>query len=139
MIHLTPPIEVILHGDIAEAKWLPATWPFKYNQAPLLVKNSGESDFPKLKGLIESANCPSWEAKFSSKFRARGKPLDKGTADEVIRVFEQQTASDRFNLYASTYVEALPYPPPNIDKNRQQTYLQLLSKLSESHEGEKCK
>jgi hypothetical protein len=136
LVCLTPPIQVISHqgilrGDVAEAKWSPTDRLFKYTQAPLLIKNSGESDFPLLRHFIERANCPSWEARFASKFRSRREPLNTDIAEEIIQVFEFQAGSGKRDLFASAYVEALPYPPPKIDKNRQQTYSKLLSRLPE--------
>jgi hypothetical protein len=137
LVLLTDPIETISHGDFAEAKWSPANRPFKYSQAPLLIKNSGESDFPLLRHFIAPANCPSWEAKFAGKFRARRMPLDTSIAEEIIRVFDQRAASGNPELFASVYVDALPYSPPKIDDNRRQTYFNLLGKLLENDEA--CK
>jgi len=132
LVLLTDPIETISHGDFAEAKWSPANRPLKYNQAPLLIKNGGESDFPLLRYFIAPANCPSWEAKFASKFRSRRMPLDTSIAEEIIRVIDQQAVSGNPDLYVSAYVDALPYSPPKIDDNRRQTYFNLLGKLPEN-------
>jgi hypothetical protein len=131
LVLLTESIRIILHGGIAEAKWSRKNKPLKYNQAPLLVRNDGRSDFPLLRHSIASANCYSWEAKFSSKFRSRRMPLDTSIAAEIVRVFDQQVASDNPDLFISTYIDALPYPPPKIDHNRRQTYNSLLYKISE--------
>jgi hypothetical protein len=127
LVHLTPPIEVISHSDFAEAKWSPVNMPFKYAKAPLLIHNSGSSDFPRVRRFIERANCSSWEAKFACKFRARRAALDTDIAEEIIEVFEQKANTKRADLFASTYIEALPYPPPRIDNDREQTYWQLLN------------
>ena len=127
LVHLTPPIEAIPHSDFAEAKWCPAKMPFRYTEAPLFIKNiTGNSDFPLLKEFIESANCPSWEAKFSSKFRTRREPLNTNITKEIIEVFEQKANTKNTNLFAPTYDKALPYPPRMIDNDRQQTYWRLL-------------
>ncbi len=126
LVYLTPPIQVVSHGDFAEAKWSPAK-PFKYSKAPLLVHNNGKSDFPLLKNFIEYTNCPSLERKFASRFRSRRIPLDVKIAEEIIRVFEKEANSKEADLFASSYIEVLPYYPLKIDNNRQQTYLQLLS------------
>lgn len=126
LVHLTPLIEVIHHGEFGEAKWQPAKMPFKYNEAPLLINNFGHTDFPLLRQFIEKTNRPSWESKFSSRFRARRDPLDKEVAQEIIDVFEQKVTVASSNLFASIYVDALPYLPPKIDHSREQTYLHYL-------------
>lgn len=126
LVHLTPLIEVIHHGDFGEAKWQPAKMPFKYNEAPLLINNFGHTDFPLLRQFVEKTNRSSWESKFSSRFRARRDSLDKEMAQEIIDVFEQKVAVASSNSFASIYVDALPYLPSKIDYNRSQTYLHYL-------------
>jgi hypothetical protein len=132
LVLLTDPIETISHQNFVEAKWSPENRPFKYNRAPLLINNSGECDFPLLRHTIISANCPSWEAKFASKFRSRRTPLDMDLAGEIIQVFNQQVVSSNPDTYATTYIDALPYSPPKIDFNRRQTYFNLLGKQQEN-------
>ncbi|MFZ2398606.1 MAG: hypothetical protein WAW31_08065 [Smithella sp.] len=126
LVLLTDPIRAISHGDFAEAKWTPENRPCKYSKAPLLIRNDGTSDFPLLRHFIASANCSSWEAKFSSKFRSRRMPLDTSIAAEIVRVFDEQVASGDPDLFISTYIDALPYPPPQIDHNRLKTYSHFL-------------
>lgn len=126
LVHLTPPVVTIHHGNFAEVKWSPAKMPFKYNQAPLLINNEGESDFPLLRKFITNTNRTSWEGKFSSKFRSRREPLAVDLAHAIIEVFERLSNSNKPDLFALTYVEALPYPPPKVDDNRQRTYLRSL-------------
>ena len=75
LVYLTPPIrEMVLHrtihGTIVEAKWPYEHMPLKYIHAPLLIRNDGNSDFPLLRTFVKRANCPSWESRFASKFRA---------------------------------------------------------------------
>jgi hypothetical protein len=132
LVHLTPPIKIISHGDFVEAKWSPENRAIRYNQAPVLIKNDGQSDFPKLRDMIANAKCRSWEAKFASKFRSRRKPIEKNDAEEIMRVFDQRVMSGSPDLFVSSYTDALPKPPPLIDNNRRQTYLVFLGKLPES-------
>ena len=129
LVLLTSLIEPMMHADFVEAKWATGNMPFLYSQAPTLIKNDGESDFPLLRQFIAPANCPSWVAKFFCKFRARKMPLDMVIAEEIIQVYDQKVASSHPDLFASTYVDALPYPPPLVDSNRQQTYHRLLGLL----------
>jgi hypothetical protein len=103
----------------------------KYKKAPLLIDNDGNSDFPYLRIYIENANrkgnCPSLVSTFSSKFRSCRQPLDVKIANQLIKVFEK-TASGSHNIFAQTYFDALPYPPPNIDENRKHTYFECIKK-----------
>lgn len=129
LVHLTPPIEIVYHADRGEARWQPATMPFKYPEAPLLIDASGSSDFPLLRHFIEKTNRSGWVAKFSSRFRSRRTPLDHTLAQEVIEVFEHSVATAPSNWFAATYVEVLPYPPPLIDHDRQATYQNWRNRL----------
>lgn len=135
LVLLTPPIETRMHGGCIEAKWSPATMPFKYSQAPILIRNNGDCDFPLLRQVIAPANCPTWERKFASKFRARKMPLDPDIAEEIIRVYQQMTLSGNPELFGSTYIDALPYPPPIVDKDRLRTYNRLLGLLQKDLEA----
>jgi hypothetical protein len=130
LVYLSPPVETVDHGNYAELKWLPVSMPFKYARAPLLINNDGESDFPLLRSFIVHTNRPSWESKFASRFRSRRTAVQVDVANEMIEVFEQLSESGYPDMFASTYDEALPYPPPNIDTDRQQTYLGLVSRSS---------
>ena len=129
LVTLTPPAKAINHGRLGEVKWFPAQMPFKYSEAPLLIDNNGNTDFPLLKNFIYVANRSTWVGKFASKFRSRRKPLDANIAQEMIEVFERISESAASTSFASTYVEALPYLPPKIDINREQTYVHLLASI----------
>jgi hypothetical protein len=130
LVLLTNPIKTISHDKFAEVRWSAENKPLKYYQAPLLIKKNG---FPTLRNYIASANRSSWEAKFASKFRSRRKPLDPNIAEEIIQVFDLQVVSGDPDLFISTYVDALPYPPSKIDCDREYTYFTLLNKLPSSN------
>ena len=132
LVYLTPSIDIRPHGDFAEVKWSPISMPFKYSKAPLLIDNNGKSDFPLLKHYIKDADCPSLERKFASKFRSRRNPLDTDVAKEIIQVFKEKAISNMPELFASHYVEALPYEPRKIDNDRHQTYSKYLGQLAKS-------
>jgi hypothetical protein len=127
LVFLTPPVEVSLHGKIVEAKWTPEKMPFKYPQAPLLINNDGESDFPLIRLFIEAVNCPTLQRKFASKFRSRKIPLDSNMAAEIIQGFVKEYVPQKTDFFARTYIDALPYSPPKVDRNRKETYLYLLA------------
>ncbi len=126
LVHLTPPIDVAHHGSFGEVKWQPIKMPFKYAKAPLLINNYGHSDFQLLKKSIERTNCSTWAAKFASRFRSRRRPLDSEIGQEIVEIFAQKMTVASPDWFASIYADALPYPPPKIDHNREQTYLRCL-------------
>lgn len=70
-----------------------------------------------------------------SKFRARKMPLDPDIAEEIVRVYQEMTLSGNPELFASTYIDALPYPPPIVDKDRLRTYNRLLGLLQKDLES----
>ena len=127
LVFLTPPVEVRPQGRYVEAKWMPRKMPFKYSKAPLLINEEGESAFPLIRSFIAGVNCPTWQRKFSSKFRSRKTPLDTDLSAEIIQGFEQKYDPQQTDLFASNYVDALPYLPPQIDQTRKETYQYLLA------------
>ncbi len=127
LVYLTSPVTPVRHVRLVEARWSSVHMPFKYKQAPLLINNDDESDFPLLKKFIMPVNCHTGKKRFASKFRSCKTPLDPDLAAEVIRVFEQKFDLNNPDLIAATYVEALPYSPPCIDTDREQTYHHLLA------------
>lgn len=130
LVYLTPPIRIVrhgtTHGTIAEAKWSHAHMPLKYIHAPLFIRNDGNSDFPLLKNFVKRANCPSWEARFASKFRARRRPLDAIMGEEIVEIFGKAAKGSR-SVFATNYVDAMDEKPPKPDNNRQLTYDTLLN------------
>ncbi len=137
LVFLTPPVEVSLHGKYVEAKWTPGKMPFKYHKAPLLINNDGRSDFQLIWPFIAAVNCPTWQRKFASKFRSRKTPLDKDMATEIIQGFDEEYDSQQSDLFAETYIDALPYSPPKVDRSRKETYQYLLAQ-SQGVKNENC-
>ncbi len=136
LVKLTPPVTVVKHTNRAEVRWTPLEMPFRYESAPLLIDNEGETDFPRLKSLIEDVNQPTWVSCFSSKFRSRRRLLPADVAQEVVSVFAEHQRKPRGKAYAQCYADALPFAPPHIDMNRKQTYAGFLSK---AQRGSSCR
>jgi hypothetical protein len=130
LVYLTPSVRTFLHGNIAEAKWKYTGMPIRYDLAPVLINNDGKSDCRLLKNLLRSVKCLSWEARFASKFRSCRTPLDARIANELVKVFNR-AVSVSHDIFASNYVDAMPWPPPNPDKHRRQTYFKLLRNAEE--------
>ena len=129
LIKLTPPVNVINHSNRAELRWSPHAMPFRYAEAPLLIDNEGQTDFPSIGSMLSDVNRLSWEAAFSSRFRSRREPLPKVAAAEVIATYERLRRQAPADSLASTYDEALPYRPPRVDRDRRYTYRKLLATL----------
>ncbi len=124
LVHVTSPVRTRQHGTFCEVVWEPAEMPIRYDAAPTLVNNLGESDMPALLAMIRDVRRKSPVAKFASKFRSRRQTLPNQVASELMKVYENH----RFDHAAisQNYVDALPYNPPKIDKNRESTYRRLL-------------
>jgi hypothetical protein len=48
LVYLTPPVKIVPHGELLEARWTPREMPFRYEDAPVLIANKYDSDFPAL-------------------------------------------------------------------------------------------
>lgn len=124
LVYLSPPVKAVIHKNVVEVRWEPSM-PFSFGAAPIVVNNSGETLFPKLKQTFSKVERDTWARKFSSMYRTRRIYLSDAVAREVIRVFDSYY--ENFRL-AITYDQALPFLPPKIDRNRENTHSKLLSK-----------
>jgi hypothetical protein len=129
LVLLTPPVEIKNWGDRLEARWTPAEMPFRYKHAPLLAANDRRSDFPTLERFALGTARASIEGGFSSHFRSRAVPLDERIARELMRRYERLRTAAPADAIAMLYEQALPYPPPEVDRNRRQTYRAKVSQL----------
>ena len=124
LVHLTPPVKTVNHGQFSEAKWNPREMPLCYAAAPTLVNNFGYSDVPAVLDMISNVCRSSPVAQFSSRFRATRTPLPPVVSKQIIQKYETfRSAGARV---AKSYVDALPYWPPLPDPNREATYQRLL-------------
>jgi len=122
LVHLTPPVEVVIHRNCIEATWSPHDMPFRYMDAPILVSNKAESDFKKLEASIEGVSRTTKEGRFSSRFRAGKTRLSDSLAREMVRVYDRKRSRSKASMFASSYDHALPWPPPVADEDRGRTY-----------------
>jgi hypothetical protein len=124
LVHITPPVRAVLHSGFGEVAWEPREMPLQYDTAPLIVSRSGESDTPTILHLIRGARRRGPIAQFSSKFRSCRQPLPDSAGRELVEVYERTRNSGA--AVSRSYVDALPYPPPLIDLDREATYRRLL-------------
>ena len=125
LLFITPPLSLRQLDSILEANWYPMGMPFRYADAPLLIDNNEETDFPLLADSIVHINRSTPVAKFSSAFRSRATPISQEIAEELFTVYERNRRDQKNNI-AKTYEEALPYSPPLVDSDRKKTYIGLL-------------
>lgn len=130
LLYLTPPIKVVLHEKVMEAKWKPAGKPFRYSVAPILVANNLQSDFKKLEKASANGRRGSLEAQFSSNFRSRKEPLTDEIAEDVVRMYNKKRDVAQAASLATSYVDALPWPPPAPERNRKAKYQELLDEAN---------
>jgi hypothetical protein len=96
--------------------------PFKYQEAPILVSNDAQTNFPLVKKFAVQADRETIEGGFCSKIRSLAKPLEPKLAKEVIRVYERKRAKALPSAIATKYYEALPWLPPLPDRQRKTSY-----------------
>jgi len=138
MIFLTPPIAVNVWRFNCEATWRPTEMPFKYTEAPIVAYNSGRSDFPLVEKFAHGTNRATVEAGRSSRFRSRAQPLPSKMAKQVVEVYERLRATAPLSSMAIAYDDALPYPPPKIDRNRKGTYERHICELERENRRHPC-
>ncbi|MEM9882612.1 MAG: hypothetical protein AAF800_06825 [Planctomycetota bacterium] len=127
LVMLTPPVTVTHYSDRGELRWKPPAMPMRYELAPLILDNSGATELPQLANLCGHANRTTRVAQFASCFRSRRRPIPAAVAAEVIRVWEAK----RNEAYlATSYEQAMPYPPNLIDKHRHENYAKRIAVLS---------
>jgi hypothetical protein len=124
LVYLSPPVEIVPHRSWLEAQWSRAKMPFRYDSAPILVSNTGKSDFPALESALKEVKRSTLVGKFASKYRSSATCLDDKLANELVEIYEKRRA-DPASRIAGSYVDALPWPPPLPDGDRKKTYEKL--------------
>jgi hypothetical protein len=120
LVHVTPPISVRQHGSVCEAKWQPVEMPLTYTSAPIVVNNDGYSDIPLLADQTRHIRRSTPVSRFTSGFRTRRLPLPSDCGLQVIRAYKRFRA--KCAKVAGSYVDAMPYPPSIIERNRKKRY-----------------
>lgn len=131
LVYLTPRVDIRYHYHRGEVVWQPTEMPFAFKSAPVLINNDGQSDVPSVLDLLIDVNRSTPCAKFASKFRSRRTPLPTHIAQELTIVYNQFANSKAQR--ARLYVEALPYEPPKIDRDRRTTYNKHVSFANSTH------
>jgi hypothetical protein len=131
LVYLTPPVEIKKHRDRVEAVWPRPEMPFRYSSAPILVSNTDRSHFPRFEAAMAGGGRSKPEGQFSSNFRTRSHCIDEAMADEIVEVYTDMRRRAPNSAIAHSYDEALPWPPPKADGQRERTYETLLAEARE--------
>lgn len=119
------------------ARWK-RTDPMRFDRAPILIRNDGTSDVPRLKEFVAGVNRSSWAAKFGSKFRSRKEALPPGIAGELVAAWDRILSASGDGAIAKVYFETMPFPPPSPDLNRRAKYEELLRRAGGSAPKSPC-
>lgn len=132
LVHLTPPVKIVRHGEFREACWKPVRRPFRYGDAPLLISNDGDGKtaFPELRAMLKGVHRSKWEGRFASRFRSRREPLPFRVSREIARKWDAAREKAKSPTLARHYNETLPYDPPVVDNHREKTYRKKLKTLN---------
>lgn len=131
LVYLTPRVDIRYHLHRGEVVWQPPEMPFTFKSAPILVNNECQSDVPSVFDLLDNVHRSTPCGKFASKFRSRRKPLPAYVAQELTNVCQQFSNSKAPR--AKSYVEALPYAPPKIDRERRKSYKEHVAFSNATH------
>lgn len=124
LVHLTPPLNAVLAGKSSEVKWRPGM-PFRYDAAPTMIANDGESCAPGLLSELKAVNRSTWVARFASCYRSRTAPVSDKVAAEITSAWRAAKRRAKKSDYAADYTDALPRTPPKPDGQRNRTYRRL--------------
>lgn len=123
LVMLTPTVDVRAFANRREAFWSPAEMPLRYEAAPLLINNAGETDVPGMHDELDRVQRSTWEARFASAFRSRKSPLSDPLAAGLTSAWTAAVLS--VGSRASAYWEALPRRPDIVDDDRAATFRRL--------------
>jgi hypothetical protein len=142
LLFLSPPItkvDIYKVSERSEVQWSPASMPFKYAQAPLLISRSGKTEgFKKLRKLISKVDANSWKQKLSFKFRSQTKPLKDSIAEELTKIYESRYLKHP-DAIANHYSEALPKQSLAREKaNRRERYEVNQAEAQRAKGGPRC-
>jgi hypothetical protein len=90
VVALTPPIDVRASAELIEAAWSRRYRPIRYPDAPLLIDNSGSTEFPAVLPLLAHANRSSFCGAAGSRFRSRTKAVPESVRKQIEAWFQRQ-------------------------------------------------
>ncbi len=137
LVHVTPEIWMAPIGSKCEARWQPVQMPLSYRFAPLVIDNENRSDIASLAKEFANVARSTPVARFSSAFRSRRRPVAGEIGQEIIACYDRYRQPANI---ASTYIEAMPYPPPLVERDREKRYREhRWLRLEEHFEASGCR
>jgi len=121
LVLLTPPITIERHKIRCETKWSP-TKPFRFDRAPLVIDNEGNTAFPCLLPEFADTDRTTLVGCFSSAFRTRRHPLPAHVGNALIHRWDKYCKHATEESFAQSYEQVLPFPPPTVDHDRERSY-----------------
>lgn len=116
VVHVTPPVasRLIRNGECAEVQWGKAEMPLRYDAAPCLLDNDGNSVVPLLLDAIRGVQRSTWIGKFASAFRSTRTTLAGVVGAQLLSSY-QAWRKNHPEAIAKSYVDALPWAPPLVE------------------------
>jgi hypothetical protein len=105
VVGLTPPIEIRVKSGRLEAIWNSDYRPISYLDAPLLINNKAESEFPLVLGFLKGTRRTTLCGAAGSRLRARKLPVEDALADQIVNWFSSLGRSK-----IGTYLDAIAGP-----------------------------
>lgn len=102
VVGLTPPIAVKRGQKPLKVTWNRVYRPLPYAMAPVLIDNSGYTDFPAVTSLLKNTNRTTNCAKAASRLRSRSSPVDQDLQEQLLEWFSKDSLPT-----ISNYLEAI--------------------------------
>jgi hypothetical protein len=140
LVKVTPPLRIDDSKVPCEAKWKPRGELFRYTDAPLIAAKDGRTDFPSLRAAFRKRTCAGQMQQFSSNFRSSAEPLSVNQAKALIRIYGCKVRTARKEMFARSYLDALPYNPPVAESptQRRHSYSDCLKHAEETAPKKSC-
>lgn len=119
LVYVTPEIWMAPLGSGYEACWPRREMPLSYRTAPLVIDNAGNTGIPELIKETRGIDRHTPVARFSSAFRSRRTPVAGVIGSAIIACYRKHRKPARV---AKSYVDAMPNPPPLIERHRRKRY-----------------
>lgn len=128
LLLITPTVKIEEYSCGCEVLWKNIRLPFCFGSAPIVINNSGYTDFPKIKEMISVINRNTWMGRVASAFRSRKKELSDDVAEELLNNYFKFV--DLLPV-SNDYLRILPYRPGCVDKERRKTYELFKARLKQ--------
>lgn len=102
IVGLTPPISTVAIGSRLEALWNANYKPVPYEQAPILIRNDGYTDFLAILPFLANTGRSTYVGAAGSRLRSRTRPMNGEISTQVLTWFSQPATAE-----AEQYIEMI--------------------------------